>query len=101
MAIRQTMGHSKPDALKKGIITYSINFYFQKVGQIHLIQPNEILQDVSRNIPRIYPSGGSVRAFASASPKQRFELSMFDFCEIQSGFRIQYFHSFRILELEY
>ena len=79
MAIRQSMVHSKPAALKKGIITCSIDFYLQKVGQIHLIKPIEILQDVSRNIRRIYPSGGFMRAFATASIEQRFELSMFDF----------------------
>jgi hypothetical protein len=101
MAIRQTMGQRKPAALKKGIITCSINLYLQKFGQIHLIKPIEILQDLSRNIPTIYPSGGSVRAFARGNPEQRFELSMFDFCEIQSSFRIQYFHSFLVLKLGY
>jgi len=43
MPIRQTMGHRKPAALKKGVITCSINFYLQKIGQISLIKPIEIL----------------------------------------------------------
>jgi len=66
------MGHSKPAAFKKRIITCSINLYLQKVGQITLIKAMEISQDVSRNKPTIYHSGGSVRAFWDSESRTAF-----------------------------